>query len=1475
MNVDRIDSNSESLDTDSVSTNEDEVDIHLNHYRVPKLVDFSQFQIHHARNVYGPPSNGRREISSLTELATQKVACHIPFGLVERFDPPVPEPMQCRIAFWSFPQDEEDVKLYTCLANGNSDVFGRAEEALYLNCVCDMLQVGYHLSANVKPTHVLEEHEPFRVAITFDRRRITSCSCSCSTTTFWCEHAVAVCLNRIRKPNEVALRAPVSESLQRLEKNQLQKFAQYLINELPQQILPAAQKLLDELLSGDEAIINQNPAAPDPTAGATVNEQTKWCLDVTHLSVDVRKILNRQCATQTTVCCDVQSLHKSAPHSVNEYSQLLRTIRGREPEGIWNLITIVGEMMKRRDSNFFLILEILTKEILTYEKIATWWLETSISLYSGSTTNLMVKSTVQPPAPYSCSYFCEQIVHLWRLAAMNPKASVSERRQLHQKFSDWHINLIKTAESGLNQLYLARIVKQNKRNIWDLFPGFKPAIEGCLLNWDDWDRKRNQLVQPEPEPTSTVEKTKTSKSSRRKKKRTKAQKAMNQSEAESKLSVSDDVASNLPGSDDHSESVQNEQSEENIVDGIEPELADGISQDENDQAPNEVSGSNHSSADDVGQEHWRRNSSESGQEADNPDRYVEPELQVYFMIPDQGLDLQEVERSEPTLEELIKVNAIKLNDPLETMYAKAESLFSHGYIREARKLSLRVANEILTYPKYPNLRQLCTLPRRRKKKGSLDNRMSIVTSEALTKIAFLCNVLLSCPLQRNLVFRLALFGVEMKRTPAATKHLEVKLINQKQDLINLLKKITLQGEELDLLREKAQSLIDGQYIENTDALTTLMLGKFIFEALVASRGPCPACFARQTSLEATLRLNQNYDSTTQDEERYLNHYEHQILSQHICEAQRPLQGSMVVQGKLISDSIIGFQASLSALSAKVNFVEADHPLLSEGTRRHRCEFALTLMTHYKDEDSKLDLILKHLLDSDAIVTTPPASDISVASENFKAPVRKTSLPIEPTRASAHVLFELAETVFDKAGGNSTTTHLFRPRLNRAIHRGLHLCSLRIALYSLGLNNRISPTWLQRTYNRRASFINEQALDIGMPAIRFLCDNWEGNLTPVEVAQIADKASCSDDPEMKSVGAELAKSCFRYVYMLGVTDVQRLLNICKDQSSEMVEDACNEIERVAENGNVCATVLFATARVWYDLYMALIREENQCSNGCCPFENALPQSPGPRDVSSWLAFSTTNHERCQHFYNPIHWDRNSIAPEEYMPTYKHVEYVKAAYRVGLKALNALKPPITSSKHNPFKEDDLLWMLGLSKLLGREHLSQFCHSAMKNVTNPHQLHSIVLDLLIFFRKLYYDHPDRMNMLLPLAYRCMERFVKKVDEVMKHYSNEQQEYIEAIIEAGKHLANQTHSYSTYILFERLLGIITKKMAKFKVREEKKGKDREERKGKEIREIRNAYAHSNWVADRKRAMERCPCTECSFGRRACKEMSPEPIRR
>ena len=49
-------------------------------------------------------------VPSLTELAAREVALSIPFELVEVYHPPVPEVLQLTIAFYSFPDEEEDIR---------------------------------------------------------------------------------------------------------------------------------------------------------------------------------------------------------------------------------------------------------------------------------------------------------------------------------------------------------------------------------------------------------------------------------------------------------------------------------------------------------------------------------------------------------------------------------------------------------------------------------------------------------------------------------------------------------------------------------------------------------------------------------------------------------------------------------------------------------------------------------------------------------------------------------------------------------------------------------------------------------------------------------------------------------------------------------------------------------------------------------------------------------------------------------------------------------------------------------------------------------------------------------------------------------------------------------------------------------------------------------------------------------------------
>uniref|UniRef100_A0A673I266 Zinc finger SWIM domain-containing protein 8-like n=1 Tax=Sinocyclocheilus rhinocerous TaxID=307959 RepID=A0A673I266_9TELE len=306
------------------------------------------------------------QVIPLVELSAKQVAFHIPFEVVEKVYPPVPEQLQLRIAYWSFPENEEDIRLYSCLANGSPDEFQRGEQLYRVRAVKDPLQIGFHLSATVVSPQAGQSKGAYNVAVMFDRCRITSCSCTCGAGAKWCAHVVALCLFRIHNASAVCLRAPVSESLSRLQRDQLQKFAQYLISELPQQILPTAQRLLDELLSSQSTAINTVCGAPDPTAGPSASDQSTWYLDESTLSDNIKKTLHKFCGPSPVVFSDVNSMYLSStePPAAAEWACLLRPLRGREPEGIWNLLSIVREMFKRRDSNAAPLLEILTEQYL-------------------------------------------------------------------------------------------------------------------------------------------------------------------------------------------------------------------------------------------------------------------------------------------------------------------------------------------------------------------------------------------------------------------------------------------------------------------------------------------------------------------------------------------------------------------------------------------------------------------------------------------------------------------------------------------------------------------------------------------------------------------------------------------------------------------------------------------------------------------------------------------------------------------------------------------------------------------------------------------------------------------------------------------------------------------------------------------------------------------------------------------------------
>nr|XP_023677302.1 zinc finger SWIM domain-containing protein 8 isoform X1 [Paramormyrops kingsleyae]XP_023677303.1 zinc finger SWIM domain-containing protein 8 isoform X1 [Paramormyrops kingsleyae]XP_023677304.1 zinc finger SWIM domain-containing protein 8 isoform X1 [Paramormyrops kingsleyae] len=416
------------------------------------------------------------QVIPLVELSAKQVAFHIPFEVVEKVYPPVPEQLQLRIAYWSFPENEEDIRLYSCLANGSPDEFQRGEQLYRMRAVKDPLQIGFHLSATVVSPQAGQSKGAYNVAVMFDRCRITSCSCTCGAGAKWCAHVVALCLFRIHNASAVCLRAPVSESLSRLQRDQLQKFAQYLISELPQQILPTAQRLLDELLSSQSTAINTVCGAPDPTAGPSASDQSTWYLDESTLSDNIKKTLHKFCGPSPVVFSDVNSMYLSStePPAAAEWACLLRPLRGREPEGIWNLLSIVREMFKRRDSNAAPLLEILTEQCLTYEQIIGWWYSVRTSASHSSASGHTGRSNGQSEvAAHACASMCDEMVVLWRLAVLDPTMSPQRRLELSTQLKRWHLKVIEIVKRG-----------QHRKSLDKLFQGFKPAVESCYFNWE-------------------------------------------------------------------------------------------------------------------------------------------------------------------------------------------------------------------------------------------------------------------------------------------------------------------------------------------------------------------------------------------------------------------------------------------------------------------------------------------------------------------------------------------------------------------------------------------------------------------------------------------------------------------------------------------------------------------------------------------------------------------------------------------------------------------------------------------------------------------------------------------------------------------------------------------------------------------------------------------------------------------------------
>uniref|UniRef100_A0A3Q3IB98 SWIM-type domain-containing protein n=1 Tax=Monopterus albus TaxID=43700 RepID=A0A3Q3IB98_MONAL len=292
---------------------------------------------------------------SLLDIAARKVAEKWPFQRVEERFERIPEPVQRRIVYWSFPRSEREICMYSSFNTGGEEMgssgessdetrlpFRRGIGLLESGCVDNVLQVGFHLSGTVREPATSPEPELIcNVSVSFDRCKITAVTCSCGNKDiFYCAHVVALSLYRVRKPEQVKLRLPISETLFQMNRDQLQKFVQYLITVHHTEVLPTAQKLADEILSQNSEI-NQLHGAPDPTAGASVDDENCWHLDEEQVQEQVKLFLSQ-----------------GGYHGSGKQLNLL--------------FSKVREMLKMRDSNGARMLTLITEQFMGDPRLALW-----------------------------------------------------------------------------------------------------------------------------------------------------------------------------------------------------------------------------------------------------------------------------------------------------------------------------------------------------------------------------------------------------------------------------------------------------------------------------------------------------------------------------------------------------------------------------------------------------------------------------------------------------------------------------------------------------------------------------------------------------------------------------------------------------------------------------------------------------------------------------------------------------------------------------------------------------------------------------------------------------------------------------------------------------------------------------------------------------------------------------------------------
>lgn len=617
--------------------------------------------------------------------------------------------------------------------------------------------------------------------------------------------------------------------------------------------------------------------APDPTAGSSANEISVWCLDEPLLQENIHKTLSKFILPSPHVVSDIDYLAHSSSAASAEYTSLLRPLRGREPEGMWNLISILKELLRKRDKNSIPLLRIITTECVNLDLIIQLWFLIKVSpLYNErGTFNQRQNNHHTPPVHQACATLLDEIISLWRIACLNPVYSIDDKNLYKELLTTWQKQIYdkmrKFCNSAPDKHHLLHRLDP------ELFPAFSPSIDACEIGWSDFDFKCQTLFK------------------RR-------------------------CIENLP----EMPNIQQIAPEANI-------LEDTIHVPG--QNRNVKSGS--SSSEGFYDDNIKLLAKQASEVEETVDVvFAEPSLNSQIATTNAKLAENQNNVTALIQQTLCSVNlSLNTNEHkrLESLFSRCEALYAHGYIEHACILAKILAEYLLAsydtdkiYDDLINCKSVNCSSTSSTTNNIIKNNSS--NADSVNKIKYITNfqssilwrsVLLSTVLLENsnnnhLAFRIGILSLEMPRQPASTKALEVKLFNQEQDLVQLLKRIPIGESELSILRDKCKKVKEYSSLNinfnkckcnNTNYLP-IVLSSFIFEVLSSDK-------------------NSN------------------------C-----------------SDELIGFDAAVAALGYKPNVSETQHAIYCEGIRRQKGDLAINLLLTYKDDQARLLKIMDKILDKE-------------------------------------------------------------------------------------------------------------------------------------------------------------------------------------------------------------------------------------------------------------------------------------------------------------------------------------------------------------------------------------------------------------------------------------------------------------------------------------------------------------------------------